>query len=130
MVARETIAAGLEEKMPVMGICLGHQLLGLATGLETYKLRYGHRGANQPVVDLITGKVSITSQNHGFVVKRNSLPVGVSETHSSLFDGSLEGIRLDDKPVFSVQYHPEASPGPQDSHYLFERFVKLIAANT
>ena len=93
-------------------------------------MKLGHRGANHPVKDLETGRIEITSQNHGFVVKRNSLPVGVIETHSSLFDGSLEGIRLDDKPIFSVQYHPEASPGPQDSHYLFERFVKMIEAHT
>ncbi len=92
-------------------------------------MHLGHRGANHPVKDLATGKVEITSQNHGFVVKRDSLPDGVSETHHSLFDGSVEGIQLDGKPVFSVQYHPEASPGPQDSHYLFERFVGMIDAH-
>ena len=118
----------LKAEKSIFGICLGHQLLALALGAETQKMKLGHRGANHPVKDLETGRIEITSQNHGFVVKRNSLPVGVSETHSSLFDGSLEGIRLDDKPIFSVQYHPEASPGPQDSHYLFERFVKMIAA--
>jgi carbamoyl-phosphate synthase small subunit len=116
----------LASGVPVFGICLGHQILSLALGCKTSKMRLGHRGANQPVKDLETGRVEITSQNHGFVVERDSLPKGVVETHTSLFDGSLEGLRLDGKPVFSVQYHPEASPGPQDSHYLFERFVKLM----
>ena len=119
---REVMATGL----PVFGICLGHQILALALGAKTSKMHLGHRGANQPVKDLETGKVEITSQNHGFVVERDSLPAGVIETHRSLFDGALEGIRVDGKPVFSVQYHPEASPGPQDSHYLFKRFVKLM----
>ena len=116
----------METGLPVFGICLGHQILALALGAKTSKLHMGHRGANQPVKDLETGKVEITSQNHGFVVDRDSLPDGVIETHRSLFDGCLEGIRADGKPVFSVQYHPEASPGPQDSHYLFKRFVKLM----
>jgi carbamoyl-phosphate synthase small subunit len=116
----------METGLPVFGICLGHQILALALGAKTSKMHMGHRGANQPVKDLETGKVEITSQNHGFVVDRDSLPDGVIETHRSLFDGCLEGIRLDGKPVFSVQYHPEASPGPQDSHYLFKRFVKLM----
>ena len=116
----------LEAGLPVFGICLGHQILALALGCKTHKMHMGHRGANQPVKDLETGRVEITSQNHGFVVDRDSLPKGVVETHVSLFDGSLEGIRLDGKPVFSVQYHPEASPGPQDSHYLFERFVGMM----
>mgnify|MGYP000421593670 FL=1 len=93
------------------------------------KMPQGHRGANQPVKDLETGKVEITSQNHGFVVKRESLPDGVTETHKSLFDGVVEGIKLDGKPVFSVQYHPEASPGPQDSYYLFQRFVDMVDAH-
>ena len=116
----------LDANVPVFGICLGHQILALALGCKTHKMHMGHRGANQPVKDLETGRVEITSQNHGFVVDRDSLPKGVVETHVSLFDGSLEGIRVDGKPVFSVQYHPEASPGPQDSHYLFERFVGMM----
>jgi carbamoyl-phosphate synthase small subunit len=120
----------LEAGKPIFGICLGHQLLSRALGAETEKMHLGHRGANHPVKDLETGKVEITSQNHGFVVKRDSLPDGVSETHHSLFDGSVEGIRLNGKPVFSVQYHPEASPGPQDSHYLFDRFVGMIEDST
>ncbi len=119
---RELLAAGI----PIFGICLGHQLLALALGATTEKMHLGHRGANHPVKDLDTGKVEITSQNHGFVVVRDSLPEGVTETHHSLFDGSLEGLRVEGKPVFSVQYHPEASPGPQDSHYLFERFMGMM----
>lgn len=111
---------------PVFGICLGHQLLARALGAKTYKMHLGHRGGNQPVKDLETGKVEITSQNHGFAVDRDSLPKGVIETHRSLFDGTVEGLRVDGKPIFSVQYHPEASPGPQDSHYLFQRFVGLM----
>ena len=111
---------------PVFGICLGHQLLALALGARTYKLERGHRGANQPVKDLTTGKVEITSQNHGFAVDEKTLPAGVRVTHVSLFDGSNEGLACDDRPAFSVQYHPEASPGPSDSHYLFRRFVDMI----
>ncbi|WP_416897817.1 MAG: glutamine-hydrolyzing carbamoyl-phosphate synthase small subunit [Minwuia sp.] len=121
-VIREIVAAG----KPVFGICLGHQMLALALGCATEKMTLGHRGANQPVKDFTTGKVEITSQNHGFRVKRESLPDGVVETHRSLFDGTLEGIRLAGRPVFSVQYHPEASPGPRDSHYLFRRFANMI----
>jgi carbamoyl-phosphate synthase small subunit len=116
----------LESGLPLFGICLGHQILALALGGSTSKMHLGHRGANHPVKDIETGKVEITSQNHGFVVDRESLPDGVTETHVSLFDGTCEGLRLDNHPVFSVQYHPEASPGPQDSHYLFERFVGLM----
>ena len=101
-------------------------MLALALGGKTYKMDTGHRGANHPVKDLATGKVEITSQNHGFAVAADSLPTGVSITHRSLFDGSVEGLALDGKPVFSVQYHPEASPGPQDAHYLFDRFIKLM----
>ena len=121
-----TIRTLIETGLPIFGICLGHQMLALALGARTEKMHLGHRGANHPVKDLTTGKVEITSQNHGFVVVEESLPAGVEATHVSLFDGSNEGLRLKDKPVFSVQYHPEASPGPQDSHYLFERFVALI----
>ncbi|MEX2451872.1 MAG: glutamine-hydrolyzing carbamoyl-phosphate synthase small subunit [Rhodospirillales bacterium] len=120
----------LESGTPSFGICLGHQLMALALGAKTSKMHLGHRGANHPVKDLATGKVEITSQNHGFLVERDSLPAGVIETHTSLFDGSLEGIKVDGKPIFSVQYHPEASPGPQDSHYLFERFMDLIRAKS
>ena len=112
--------------VPLFGICLGHQMLALSVGASSSKMYQGHRGGNHPVKDLETGKVEITSQNHGLVIDDDSLPDGVTQTHSSLFDGTLEGIRLDGKPVFSVQYHPEASPGPQDSHYLFDRFVKLM----
>ena len=113
--------------VPAFGICLGHQMMGLALGATTKKMAQGHHGANHPVKDLETGKVEITSQNHGFCVDRASLPKNVIETHTSLFDGIIEGMRSLDKPVFSVQYHPEASPGPQDSHYLFHRFTKLMA---
>lgn len=111
---------------PIFGICLGHQLLALALGGKTRKMDIGHRGANHPVKDLATGKVEITSQNHGFVVLSETLPANTEVTHLSLFDGSNEGMRLTDKPVFSVQYHPEASPGPQDSHHLFTRFIDLM----
>ncbi len=124
-VLRDLIASG----KPIFGICLGHQLLALALGGTTRKMPRGHRGANHPVKDLLTGKVEITSQNHGFVVDAESLPAGVEPTHLSLFDNTNEGFRVIGKPVFSVQYHPEASPGPQDSHHLFERFVALMAKN-
>ncbi len=121
---RKLVASG----KPVFGICLGHQMLGLALGATTKKMHQGHHGANHPVKDYTTGKVEIVSMNHGFTVDRDSLPTGVVETHVSLFDGTNCGIQLDGKPVFSVQHHPEASPGPQDSHYLFTRFCNLMRA--
>jgi carbamoyl-phosphate synthase small subunit len=111
---------------PVFGICLGHQMLGLALGAKTKKMHQGHHGANHPVKDFTTNKVEITSMNHGFTVDRDTLPAGVEETHVSLFDGTNCGIQVKGQPVFSVQYHPEASPGPQDSHYLFTRFVNMM----
>ncbi len=114
--------------LPVFGICLGHQMLALALGAQTIKMNHGHHGANHPVKDMTTGKVEITSMNHGFTVDSQTLPAGVTETHVSLFDGSNCGIALADRPVFSVQYHPEASPGPQDSYYLFERFADAMQA--
>jgi carbamoyl-phosphate synthase small subunit len=121
-VIQELVASG----KPVFGICLGHQMLAIALGARTSKMHQGHHGANHPVKDFTTGKVEITSMNHGFTVDRDSLPKGVVETHVSLFDGTNCGLALEGKPVFSVQYHPEASPGPQDSHYLFRRFIDLI----
>ena len=121
-----TIKGLLDTGVPMFGICLGHQMLSLALGAKTTKMQQGHRGANHPVKDLASGRVEITSQNHGFVVMEETLPADAEVTHVSLFDGSNEGIRLKNKPVFSVQYHPEASPGPQDSHYLFDRFVALM----
>lgn len=114
---------------PVFGICLGHQLLGRALGGETYKLPFGHRGANHPVKDLTTGKVHITSQNHGYALRAESLPEGVEVTHLNLNDQTVEGLRHATKPVFSVQYHPEASPGPKDNAYLFDRFAELVRAS-
>jgi carbamoyl-phosphate synthase small subunit len=117
----------LESGKPLFGICLGHQLLALAVGGKTAKMFQGHRGANHPVKRLADGRVEITSMNHGFAVQRDGLPNNVRETHVSLFDGSNCGIELTDRPAFSVQYHPEASPGPQDSFYLFERFVNQLA---
>ncbi len=116
----------LIENKPVFGICLGHQMLGLAVGAKTMKMHQGHHGANHPVKDLTTGRVEITSMNHGFAVDGATLPDNAVATHVSLFDGSNCGLALNDRPVFSVQYHPEASPGPNDSHYLFERFVGLM----
>ena len=121
-VIRDLLAA----KIPTFGICLGHQIMALAVGAKTKKMPQGHHGANHPVKDFITGKVEIVSMNHGFSVERDSLPENAVETHRSLFDGSNCGIALTDRPAFSVQHHPEASPGPQDSHYLFARFIDLM----
>ncbi len=120
------IKALLKAGLPTFGICLGHQMLGLALGARTMKMPHGHHGANHPVKDFTTGKVEVTSMNHGFAVDRETLPASVEETHVSLFDGSNCGIRVTGQPVFSVQYHPEASPGPEDSHYLFIRFVNTM----
>ena len=116
----------IESGTPTFGICLGHQMLGLAVGAKTRKMHQGHHGANHPVKDETTGKVEITSMNHGFAVDQSTLPKGARQTHVSLFDGSNCGITLEGRPVFSVQYHPEASPGPRDSHYLFQRFADLM----
>jgi carbamoyl-phosphate synthase small subunit len=116
----------LEERVPTFGICLGHQIMALAIGGKTQKMSQGHHGANHPVKELETGKVEIVSMNHGFAVDGNSLPANAVATHVSLFDGSNCGLRLTDRPAFSVQHHPEASPGPRDSHYLFDRFVALM----
>ncbi|WP_319529408.1 glutamine-hydrolyzing carbamoyl-phosphate synthase small subunit [uncultured Cohaesibacter sp.] len=127
--AVDAIKAVIDAGIPLFGICLGHQMLALALGGKTTKMHQGHHGANHPVQDKTTGKVEITSMNHGFAVDGDSLPKGVSETHVSLFDGSNCGLAVDGKPIFSVQYHPEASPGPQDSHYLFTRFLNLIRAS-
>ncbi len=126
--AIDAIRGVLETNVPVFGICLGHQMLGLALGARTVKMHQGHHGANHPVKDHTTGKVEIVSMNHGFAVDAATLPDGVEETHISLFDGSNCGIALKGKPVFSVQHHPEAAPGPQDSHYLFRRFANLMRA--
>uniref|UniRef100_Q07SZ9 Carbamoyl phosphate synthase small chain n=1 Tax=Rhodopseudomonas palustris (strain BisA53) TaxID=316055 RepID=Q07SZ9_RHOP5 len=124
-VIKDVVASGV----PTFGICLGHQMLGLALGGKTVKMHQGHHGANHPVKDLTTGKVEITSMNHGFALDKATLPGNVTQTHVSLFDDSNCGIALADRPVFSVQYHPEASPGPRDSHYLFKRFADLMRAN-
>ena len=128
--ATATIKALVERGIPVFGICLGHQMLALALGGKTVKMHQGHHGANHPVHDHTTGKVEITSMNHGFAVDAESLPDTVEETHVSLFDGSNCGIRLKGKPVFSVQYHPEASAGPHDSHYLFAEFRRMMTGDT
>lgn len=124
-----TIQALIKSGVPIFGICLGHQMLALALGATTLKMHQGHHGANHPVKDYTTNKVEIVSMNHGFAVDSESLPNGVEETHVSLFDGTNCGLRVVGKPVFSVQHHPEASPGPQDSHYLFQRFIDLIEDN-
>jgi len=119
----------IKNNFPVFGICLGHQILALTLGAKTKKMGLGHRGANHPVKNLIKGNVEITSQNHGFEIIKKSLPKNVQVTHQSLFDNCIEGIRLKNKPVFSVQYHPESNPGPQDSVYLFEEFVRSMKKN-
>ena len=119
----------IKKNLPVFGICLGHQILALALGAKTRKMKLGHRGANHPVKNLIENKVEITSQNHGFEIVKESLPKNIQITHTSLFDGCIEGIRLKNKPVFSVQYHPESNPGPQDSVYLFQEFINNIKKN-
>ena len=113
-------------RVPTFGICLGHQILGHAVGGQTFKLKFGHRGANHPVKELASGKVEITSQNHGFAVDPQSLPGDVQVTHLNLYDGTVEGFRHVDKPIFSVQYHPEASPGPHDADYLFQQFLESM----
>jgi len=122
------IRAILETKTPTFGICLGHQMLALAVGAKTMKMKQGHHGANHPVMDYTTNKVEIVSMNHGFAVDPATLPAHAKETHRSLFDGTNCGVALTDRPAFSVQHHPEASPGPQDSHYLFQRFVDMMDA--
>jgi len=119
----------IKSKLPIFGICLGHQILSLALGAKTSKMHLGHRGANHPVKNIKTKKVEITCQNHGFKVEENSIPSNVNITHLSLFDKSIEGIELKNKPIFSVQYHPEASPGPQDSVYLFQEFINNMKKN-
>ena len=124
--AISTVQKLIKSNLPVFGICLGHQILALALNAKTKKMKLGHRGANHPVKNLISKKVEITSQNHGFEVVKESLPKNVEITHRSLFDNCIEGIKLKNKPVFSVQYHPESNPGPQDSHYLFNDFIKEI----
>jgi carbamoyl-phosphate synthase small subunit len=124
--AKAVIKKFLDNKVPVFGICMGHQLLSLAAGLKTVKMHQGHRGGNHPVKNLLKNTVEITSQNHGFCVENKDLPANIEVTHLSLFDGTIEGIRFKDKPAFSVQYHPESSPGPHDSRYLFEEFYNLI----
>ena len=124
--AIEAIKVLLNQQMPIFGICLGHQLLAIASGANTRKMKFGHHGANHPVKDLQTGQVLITSQNHGFEVDQSSLPSFVEPTHISLFDGSLQGIQRSDLPAFSFQGHPEASPGPHDVAYLFDRFMNNI----
>ena len=119
----------IKKNLPLFGICLGHQILALTLGGKTKKMKLGHRGANHPVKNLINDNVEITSQNHGFEVVRENLPKNIEVTHKSLFDHSIEGIKLKKKPVFSVQYHPESNPGPQDSVYLFQEFINNIKKN-
>jgi len=128
-IIRSTIISIIDLKIPIFGICLGHQILSIALNAKTKKMFQGHRGANHPVKNLNNNKVEITSQNHGFEVDRNSFSDEIIETHISLFDGSNEGIKHKYLPIFSVQYHPEASPGPHDSNYLFDEFYKLVDSN-
>ena len=124
-----TIKEIIKRNLPVFGICLGHQILALALGAKSKKMKLGHRGANHPVKNILKGNVEITSQNHGFEIIKKSLPKNIIITHKSLFDNCIEGIRLKNKPVFSVQYHPEANPGPQDSIYLFQEFINYMKKN-
>ena len=119
----------IKKNLPIFGICLGHQILALTLGAKTKKMKLGHRGANHPVKNLVHDKVEITSQNHGFEIVRESLPKNIEVTHKSLFDNCIEGIRWKNKPVFSVQYHPESNPGPQDSVYLFQEFINNMKKN-
>ncbi|MBI5450052.1 MAG: glutamine-hydrolyzing carbamoyl-phosphate synthase small subunit [Gammaproteobacteria bacterium] len=126
--AIEAIRSLLDQQLPVFGICLGHQLLGLASGARTLKMKFGHHGANHPVIDIASGRVMITSQNHGFAVDEATLPANLRATHRSLFDGSLQGVHRTDRPAFSFQGHPEASPGPQDAAPLFDHFIELMQA--
>ena len=123
---KENLSLIKKFKKPVFGICLGHQILSLIYNAKTEKMHHGHRGANHPIKNIKTKKVEITVQNHGFVVSKNTFPSNLKITHTSLFDGTIAGIEVKNKPFFSVQYHPESSPGPQDSRYLFDQFIKLI----
>jgi carbamoyl-phosphate synthase small subunit len=127
--AIEIIKELIKNNLPIFGICLGHQILALALGAKTKKMKLGHRGANHPVKNLIKDNVEITSQNHGFEIVRETLPKDIEITHKSLFDNCIEGIRIKNKPIFSVQYHPESNPGPQDSVYLFEEFINNMKKN-
>ena len=126
--AIDAIKALLEKDIPIFGICLGHQLLGIASGAKSTKMKFGHHGANHPVQDVRTKRVMITSQNHGFAIDETSLPYNIEVTHVSLFDGTLQGMRRTDKPAFSFQGHPEASPGPHDADALFDHFIELMQA--